>query len=138
MKVLVDTNCLLVAIPQKSTYRWLYDNLKAGELTLAVSTEILAEYEEQIADFYSPTVAENVLKTIINLPNIEKVEPSYRWDLITVDKDDNKFVDCAIACGADYIITNDKHFRVLENVPFPKVVCVDLATFKDILDKEQS
>jgi uncharacterized protein len=126
----------LVAIPQKSVYRWLYDNLKTGELTLTVSTEILAEYEEQIADFYSPTVAENVLKTIINLPNIEKVEPSYRWDLITVDKDDNKFVDCAIACGADYIITNDKHFKVLENVPFPKVACVDLATFKEIFDKE--
>jgi uncharacterized protein len=44
--------------------------------------------------------------------------------LITIDPDDNKFVDCAIAAGADYIITNDHHFDILAQISFPEVrVC---------------
>lgn len=82
MKVLIDTNCLLVAIPVKSKYRWLYDAMKAGIFTVAASNEILTEYDEQIATFYAPSVAENVLKTIMNIPKLERVNVYYRWQLI--------------------------------------------------------
>jgi len=41
--------------------------------------------------------------------------------LISEDNDDNKYVDCAIACNADMIISNDAHFRVLEKIDFPKL-----------------
>ncbi|MDX1943261.1 MAG: putative toxin-antitoxin system toxin component, PIN family [Saprospiraceae bacterium] len=133
MKVLIDTNCLLVAIPRKSPYRWLYDAMKQGLFTLAFTNEILAEYEEQIGVFYSPSVAENVLKTLVNIPKLEKVEVYFKWNLITVDFDDNKFVDCAIACNADYIITHDKHFRILTQIDFPKVNCITINEFKEAL-----
>ena len=33
----------------------------------------------------------------------------------------NKFVDCAIAGNADYIVTHDKHFNVLKGMGFPEV-----------------
>ncbi len=33
----------------------------------------------------------------------------------------NKFVDCAIAGNADYIVTHDKHFNVLKDIGFPEV-----------------
>ena len=32
-----------------------------------------------------------------------------------------KFVDCDIVAGADYIVSEDAHFRVLESIPFPSV-----------------
>ncbi|WP_374756172.1 hypothetical protein [Larkinella rosea] len=41
--------------------------------------------------------------------------------MIEADHDDDKFVDCAVACQADYIITFDKHFDVLKKIEFPKV-----------------
>ncbi len=130
MKVLIDTNCLLVAIPRKSPFRWLYDSIKKGDFILAVSTEILNEYAEIIEQFYSASLAENVLNVIINLPNVERVTVFYKWKAITEDTDDNKFVDCAVACGADYLITHDRHFKVLEMRDFPKVRTITIDEFK--------
>ena len=53
--------------------------------------------------------------------------------LTTVTTDRNKFVDTAIASNSDYIITNDRHFRVLQTVVFPSVRVVRLADFQPIL-----
>ena len=52
---------------------------------------------------------------------------SYR--VIEQDPDDNEFVDCAIVAGADYIVSEDAHFRVLEKIPFPKVKVILLNQF---------
>ena len=57
MTIVLDTNCLLQIIPRFARHRWLFDTVKNGELEVAVTTEILAEYEEQLSDFYAPAVA---------------------------------------------------------------------------------
>ena len=44
---------------------------------------------------------------------IRRVSPSFRFHLITGDADDDKFADCAIAAGADFIITEDHHFEAM-------------------------
>ena len=41
------------------------------------------------------------------------ITPSFHFNLITHDPDDNKFADCAIAAEADYIITEDGHFDAM-------------------------
>lgn len=46
------------------------------------------------------------------------------------DPDDNKFVDCAIACNAKYLVSNDKHFRILKDIPFPKVELLTAQEFQ--------
>ena len=61
-------------------------------------------------------------------------DPHYTFALIEADKDDNKFVDCAIAANAKCIVTEDKHFKVLENIPFPKVEVIGIEDFKCYLD----
>lgn len=133
MRIVIDTNCLLVSIPKFSETRWLFDGLRSGIFEFGITTEILEEYEEVIGDFYSPNVALNVVEMLPNLRNSILVTPYYYWDLIVDDKDDNKFVDCAIACQSDYIITHDKHFKVLQNIPFPKVTCLKMNEFKRML-----
>ena len=45
--------------------------------------------------------------------NVRRVEPAFRFHLITADPDDDKFADCAIAAEADFIITEDHHFEVM-------------------------
>lgn len=50
--------------------------------------------------------------------NIVRVEPQFRFNVITADADDNKFADCAIAANADFIITEDQHFAVLANAGY--------------------
>ena len=47
--------------------------------------------------------------------------------------DDNKFVDCAVAASADFIVTEDKHFKVLKDIPFPLVNVISMDDFVEIL-----
>jgi uncharacterized protein len=47
--------------------------------------------------------------------------------------DDNKFVDCAIAGNADYLIINDKHFNCLKTIEFPKLSLLNIDGFMDFL-----
>ena len=133
MRLVIDTNCLLVSIPKLSETRWLFDGLRTGIFEFGITTEILEEYEEVIGDFYSPNLAHNVVEMLPNLKNSLLITPYYYWDLITIDRDDNKFVDCAIACQADYIITHDKHFKTLQKIAFPKVRCLKMNDLKKLL-----
>ncbi len=120
MIVVIDTNCLLVALPRRAEARWLIDAFLNTEFQIGISTEVLEEYEELIGSFFTPEIGENVVNMLNDRPNSIQTVPYYRWNLIVTDLDDNKFVDCAIACGADYIVTEDRHFRILDSVTFPQ------------------
>ncbi|MDY6257364.1 MAG: PIN domain-containing protein [Bacteroidaceae bacterium] len=50
---------------------------------------------------------------------------------ITADPDDNKFVDCAFAANADYLVSEDSHFNILRNMPFPHLNLVTLDEFME-------
>jgi uncharacterized protein len=121
LKVVLDTNVLLVSISSKSKYHWIYDKLVADEYDLFITNEILMEYEEIISQKYNPSVARNVIKSLLILPNVYKVSIYFNWNLIDEDTDDNKFVDCAINSNSHLLVTNDKHFQVLKNIDFPKI-----------------
>ncbi|MBU1678285.1 MAG: putative toxin-antitoxin system toxin component, PIN family [Bacteroidetes bacterium] len=121
LKVVLDTNVLLVSISSKSKYHWIYDKLVADEYDLFITNEILMEYEEIISQKYNPSVARDVIKSLLILPNVYKVSIYFNWNLIEEDTDDNKFVDCAINSNSHLLVTNDKHFQVLKNIDFPKI-----------------
>jgi uncharacterized protein len=130
MKVVLDTNVLLVAISSRSPYHWVLKRLEAGDYTLCVTHDILEEYEEIVEQHLGLTAAQETIAGLLQLPNHEQVEKYYFWNLITQDPDDNKFVDCAVACNATFIVTEDKHFRVLADIPFPKVEVIGVEEFK--------
>ena len=132
-RVVLDTNCLLMSLPQHSPYRNVWTRFLLGEFELCVSNEILEEYQEILAEKTTPSIASNVVSIMLNAPNICLVTPYYRFDLIASDVDDNKFVDCAIAAGADCLVTNDAHFRILAQTPFPKVNTLSLQEFSSVL-----
>lgn len=136
MRVVIDTNCLLASVPPRSPNYWLYNAFEEEKIEWIVSNEIIAEYEEKLAEKYSENTANLILTILLFAPNTVFTEPYYNWRLINEDPDDDKFVDVAIASGADFIVSNDKHFRVLNEIPFPKVNVVSLQEFKGILGIE--
>jgi len=133
MKIVLDTNCLLPAVFPYSQYHWVWQSFRRAGFTLCYSNEIIAEYEELLSRLYPPKITENAMHLLLNSRNVEKITPYYKWNLISADPDDNKFVDCALNGGADYIVTNDKHFNILKGIDFPYVKVVDIETFKQIL-----
>lgn len=133
-RVVLDTNCLLQALPSKSRYHKIWTDFLAGNYLLCVSNEVLTEYEEILAVHTSPEVAHNVVEAIARHPKICYRESYFHFHLLShIDKDDDKFVDCAITAGADYIVTEDNHFNHLKEVPFPKLNVLTLDEFNDSL-----
>ncbi len=117
MTVALDTNALVQLFGQASPHAPLKRALLEGRLTLAVSTQILLEYEEVICRQAGRKRWEDVARmfTLISLLHgtLREVTPTYRFHAITADADDDAFADCAITAHADYLITEDQHFNVL-------------------------
>lgn len=131
--IVLDTNCLLQSISRHSKFHQVWSDFIGGKYVLCISNEILAEYEEIIGKHLSPLAAKITVETILRANNTLRIDAQYRFGLITADVDDNKFVDCAIVANADYIVTKDRHFDVLKDIPFPKVLIKRLQTFCDEL-----
>lgn len=132
-RYVLDTNCLLMSIPSRSPYHRILTEFLCGKFQWCVTTEILLEYEEILTQKMNNTIAMNIINAILANKNVVKVDPIYRFQLIQVDTDDNKFVDCAIYSNAKCIVTEDNHFNILKQIDFPKVEVIDIDTFLQIL-----
>lgn len=134
MKVVVDTNILLVSISPRSDANWLWQSLLEGKFEICVTTEILAEYAEIIDREMGHETAEIALDILTDLPNIQFIQRYFAWQLIEADPDDNKFVDCAIAAGAKFLVSEDKHFKILRKFPYFNVEVIALKEFREVIE----
>lgn len=132
-RIVLDTNCLIASLSRTSRSYSVWRGLHDGLYVLCVSNEILMEYQEMIGRKTTPAIAESVVQYLTNSDFVELVTPYYRFDLIKADHDDNKFVDCAIAANATYIVSDDKHFKPLRNIGFPKLFVLKLMEFVERL-----
>jgi len=128
-RIVLDTNCLLMCVFPRSPYHHIWTDFLEGKVAWCVSTEILSEYTEILGRKTSPWFAETVVDAIVNNENTIRISPTYFFNLILSDPDDNKFVDCAVCGNAEYIVSNDTHFKVLEKIDFPKVKVVRIDNY---------
>lgn len=136
--IVIDTNSLIMSISSRSGYHKIWQAFLAGEFTLCISNEILEEYAEVIARNINVNAARYVIYAIMERNNVRQIVPSYKWNLITADPDDNKFVDCAIAANARFIVTEDRHFNVLKKISFPSVPVMNIDEFLKELETRYS
>ena len=126
MNIVLDTNCLIMSLSRRSPYYSVWRNFVEGNYMLCITNEILAEYEEILTQKVGPEIASNVITAILDLPNTRMVQVYYHLRLITADPDDDKFVDCAVASNAKFIVTEDSHYDVLRDLDFPHVDVIKL------------
>ena len=136
--IVIDTNSLIMSISSRNGYHRIWKSFLAGDFVLCISNEILEEYAEVIARNISVNLARYIVYTIMERNNVRQIVPSYKWNLITADPDDNKFVDCAIAANARFIVTEDHHFNVLKEIPFPSVSVLNIDEFLSELEAKYS
>jgi putative PIN family toxin of toxin-antitoxin system len=132
-RIVLDTNCLLQSLPSKSPYHKIWSDVLCGKISLCVNTEILDEYEEILSQKINSEVATNVVEAIARLHTTVYQEIYVHFNLIRDDADDNKFADCAVASGAEFIVTNDKHYNVLKRTPWPDVNVLNIKEFIKVL-----
>lgn len=132
LRIVLDTNVVLNALSPRLPYRSVLQNLFSGKYELCVTTEILLEYEEKITEFYSQATAVVLLDALTMSSHVQKTEIFFRFNVIA-DLDDNKFMDCAFASNAHFLVSDDKAFRVLKNLDFPKIGVLTLEEFSRML-----
>lgn len=130
LKIVLDTNVFLVSLASEHSYSWVYDALIDERYELCVTNEILTEYDEIISSRYGVDTSLPLLEGLTFLPNIHLIIPYFRWNLLD-DEDDNKFVDCAVAGNADFIVSNDRGFNKLKSIGFPPIHLLDYAEFEN-------
>lgn len=137
MRVVIDTNSLIVSIGRKSKYRPIFDALLEGKIRLIISNDVLSEYVEILEERTNAIVAENIGNLLSRSPDVEKIEIYFKWSAIYEDADDNKFVDCALNGNAQFIVTDDKHFNVLKDIEFPKIEIIRTREFLKLLNSTE-
>ena len=133
MRIVLDTNCLIQSVSPRSKYHAVWESFVSGENRLCITNEIIEEYIEILQKLVGYEVSEYIVKTIINSPFTEFFTPYDHFELIKADPDDNKFVDCAIVAHARYVVTNDHHYDVLKEIPFPKVQIISIQDFMKVV-----
>ena len=122
MIVCIDTNVFIQASkathPQHEIFRGWFQR----KFRWALSNDILTEYEEILTQ-RSGRERWLQFNRVLDLAEAQgglvvKVQPSYQFQIVTADPDDNKFTDCAITAGADYVITTDRHFKPLASAGY--------------------
>jgi uncharacterized protein len=112
LRLVLDTNIIIsAALKPDSLQRTTFLIAISKPARLYVSAAILEEYAEVLARpelRIRKGLRQQLLQQIKNHSHL--IEPSRRLE-VTGDPDDNKFVECADAARADYLITgNQRHF----------------------------
>ena len=119
MRLVLDTNIYVSNLisekgnPAKIVRWWLegeYDVL----VTQPIIDEILRVTDyERIKKKYAK-VRENRLEYVALIAEQALwTEPRQRLDVVVSDESDNRYVECAVAGGAQYIVTGDEHLLEL-------------------------
>lgn len=132
-RIVLDTNCLLMAIPRSSPYHKILEEFFKGEYLLCVSNEVVLEYEEILISKVGAVVANNIINAILASQYTVFINPQNRYHLIESDPDYNKFVDCAITAKAKYIVTQDRHYDVVRFNSKFEFTAVDIDYFLNVL-----
>jgi putative PIN family toxin of toxin-antitoxin system len=122
MRICLDTNVFTQIFSRRSPFAEIVSALAVGRLQIVVSTEILLEYQEVLSRKLELTRWAKINRLFDTLQqshgNIVHVDPTYHFNALPSDPDDNKFVDAAVIGQALFIVTYDKHFDPLFNAGY--------------------
>lgn len=118
IRVVVDTNVLVSAIHRGTMTRQAAELWLEGRVRLLISAEIVKEYARVLSYPKLHLSAEEVREVIekVVLPFAEVVKPFVKLPPVSVDDEDLKFLTCAIAGKARYLVTGDKKLLRLERL----------------------
>jgi putative PIN family toxin of toxin-antitoxin system len=109
-KVVLDTNVLVSSILFKGELAGIVDLWKRGKIVPVVSRETFDELRK-VLEYQKFGLTKGEIRTIIKeevLPFFEIVEITDEVSGVCRDPDDDKFIACALAVSADFVVSGDK------------------------------
>lgn len=123
MRIVLDTNVFVSGVFFSGPPYQILKAWKNQKLQIVISLEILDEYY-RIGEELSVQFPETDLNPAIELvaTKAELIEGAMLHESVCDDPDDDKFFACAIAGGANIIVSGDKHLLKMSGYQGIKVV----------------
>ncbi|MBC8231350.1 putative toxin-antitoxin system toxin component, PIN family [bacterium] len=136
LRVVIDTNHIISAIlSARGASAKLIDWMTRDEdyFHLLLSEPIWQEYTT-VAEWLIPLSRHCEKERIIRILSRQAVwiEPNIRLE-VCADKSDNRFLECAVAGNADYLVT--KNIRHFPHKTYGKIKIVRIKKFLNVLEK---
>ena len=124
-KIVVDNNNLISALGWEGNSRELLREIIDKEVEWFISLKQINELE-RVMDYpkfnFTDEQKRKFLEIIFEVATI--IDTKTKLDIIKEDPDDNIFLECAVECKADFIITGDKHLLKLKEFNGIKIIKV--------------
>lgn len=121
-KVVIDTNIYISAIFWGGNPRKIIDLGRAEKILIFTSIEIEDEIAGKLRAKFNLKESEinNVLLdfSIFTIP----IKITEHIEAVPDDTDDNKFIECAVMCNANYIVSGDNHLLKLKEYTGIKIL----------------
>jgi len=115
IRVVLDTNTLISALLFSGTASRLVPLWQSRRITVLVSKEILQEYLRVLA-YPKFQLGDHEIRASVEeelLPFAETIRVRRRLAVVRRDPEDDKFLECAVAGRAEYLVTGDRDLREL-------------------------
>lgn len=126
-KTVADTNVLISATFWNGDSNRIIEKAERKEIELITSKEIIEEFSrvlnyKEIQDKVKNKNLEmrRTLEKVVSISTI--IEPQERHVIIKDDPEDDKFLDCAVAGKADFIVSQNYHLLNLKEFKGIKIV----------------
>jgi predicted nucleic acid-binding protein len=103
---------------------------EAGLVLLVLSTAITSELREKLIEKFGVPAAETEAVIDRLKARAEHVSTPGRSGWVTLDPDDDKFIDAALTAGATIIVSGDRHLLDLGTVEG-----IEIVTARQFLDR---
>ncbi|MBI5635520.1 putative toxin-antitoxin system toxin component, PIN family [Candidatus Micrarchaeota archaeon] len=127
-RIVVDTNNLISALGWRGNSRKLFENIVEGKAYWFASLKQVDELK-RVLDYprfgFSQEQKTRFLELVFETAVL--VDSKTRLDAVKDDPSDNIILECAVDCGADFVISGDSHLLKLKE--FNGIGIVKVAEF---------
>ena len=126
-RVVVDTNVYISAIFWGGKPRQVIDLGRDGGIEIFTSEDIEHEMLEKLMSKFGLN-SDDAGSVMADLSTFTKpIRISSRVHAVKDDPDDDKFIECAVECGAEFIVSGDKHLLSMKK--YGEIDIVSVAAF---------
>ena len=122
LRVVIDTNIYISAIFWNGKPREVIDLGRDGKITIFTSLDIENEIVGKLKTTFK-LAEEDVNRILLDFSTFTlPIRINKQLIVVQDDPDDNKFIECAVECRANYIISGDRHLLNLKEYEGIKLI----------------
>lgn len=129
IRIVADTSVIVSGTLWSGLAHRMIELIEAGSVTACVTPSIVHEYREVLVRpkftrklTERMTTADEVMQAL--LPHVELYPDLPLSGVVKADPDDDLFVACAVASGAQYLVSGDSHLLDMAAYQSVKIVTV--------------